>query len=373
MAERKDPRAPNGNGNGNGDDGHHDAAPSKVERAKAASHQLRGTVSETLASGADHFEHDDVHVLKFHGIYQQDNRDSRVERRHAGEGKERSFMVRARIPGGTLTADQYLSLDDIAGRFSSTASLRLTSRQSIQLHGVGFGELRETIRELNDALVSTLAACGDVMRNVMGAPRTDRRRRSSRRARDRPRSRRGDGAAHRRVPRDLARRRAGRRRLRGWGDRALPRQAFRRQRRGAVLRRALPAAQVQDRGRAAERHRGRSPFAGRRARRHPRRRERRRAARGQRARGRRARHDAPQGRHLRAARQRDRLRARAARGRDREDHRRGLPRPRQSQRSPTRAPQVPARGLGRRALPRRAAASGIVRDPALGRPRNAAP
>jgi sulfite reductase (ferredoxin) len=147
-----------------------DAAPSKVERAKAASRQLRGTVAETLRDGRSHFEHDDVQVLKFHGIYQQDDRDSRVERRHAGQEKARSFMVRARIPGGTLSAEQYLAFDTIAGRFAHNGSLRLTSRQSIQLHGVGIGDLRETIRQLDEALVSTLAACGDVMRNVMAAP-----------------------------------------------------------------------------------------------------------------------------------------------------------------------------------------------------------
>lgn len=145
------------------------STPSRVELAKQASRALRGTVTETLDSDEPAFEHDDVQVLKFHGVYQQDDRDARKVRRLLGQDKEHSFMVRAKIPGGLLTADQYLALDDIAGRHSG-ASLRLTTRQGIQLHGVVKGELKSTVAAMNRALLSTLAACGDVERNVMAPP-----------------------------------------------------------------------------------------------------------------------------------------------------------------------------------------------------------
>ena len=143
--------------------------PSKVEIAKSSSEALRGTVAETLRSDADGFGHDDVQVLKFHGIYQQDDRDARKVRRLTGEEKEHRFMVRAKIPGGELTADQYLSLDAIAGNHAG-ASLRLTTRQGVQLHGIVKGELKPTVAAMNRALLSTLAACGDVERNVMAPP-----------------------------------------------------------------------------------------------------------------------------------------------------------------------------------------------------------
>jgi sulfite reductase (ferredoxin) len=142
---------------------------SEVERAKAASRGLRGSVAETLASGAPAFEHDDVQVLKFHGIYQQDDRDARRIRRLTGADKEHWFMVRCKIPGGELTADQYLALDRIAGRHGN-ASLRITTRQGFQLHGVLKDELKPAVAAINGALVSTLAACGDVERNVMAPP-----------------------------------------------------------------------------------------------------------------------------------------------------------------------------------------------------------
>jgi sulfite reductase (ferredoxin) len=139
--------------------------PSKVENAKQASHQLRGTVSEVLASDATSFEHDDVQVLKFHGIYQQQNRDDKA----AGE-KQTTFMIRTRLPGGRLTAQQYLQLDDLAGRVTYNNSLRVTTRQAFQLHGIIKSQLKQTMAEMNKALVTTIAACGDVARNVMASP-----------------------------------------------------------------------------------------------------------------------------------------------------------------------------------------------------------
>lgn len=142
---------------------------SKVEHAKKASNALRGTVSETMQSGASHFEHDDLQVLKFHGIYQQDDRDVRSERRKEGLEAAYSFMVRVAIPGGALTGEQYLALDALADEFAN-GSLRVTTRQAIQFHGVLMGDLKSQIAKINDTLLSTIGACGDVQRNVMTCP-----------------------------------------------------------------------------------------------------------------------------------------------------------------------------------------------------------
>ncbi len=142
---------------------------SKVERIKIESDYLRGQIVEELEQGGSHFGADDVQLLKFHGTYQQENRDARQVRKASGEEKEYSFMVRSRIPGGTLTAEQYLAEDTIAGQYAN-GTLRITTRQSFQLHGVLKGDLRPTIHDINKSLLSTLAACGDVNRNVMACP-----------------------------------------------------------------------------------------------------------------------------------------------------------------------------------------------------------
>ncbi len=139
--------------------------PSKVETAKQNSHYLRGTVAEVLASDAASFDHDDVQVLKFHGIYQQDDRD-----RRKGKHKDYSFMIRLRLPGGRMTAEQYRRLDDVATTYTHNHSLRATTRQSFQFHGVLKENLKQTMADINRALVSTIAACGDVERNVMASP-----------------------------------------------------------------------------------------------------------------------------------------------------------------------------------------------------------
>lgn len=141
---------------------------SKVEQTKRAGHYLRGTIAESLRDGGTHFGGDDVSLLKFHGTYQQDNRDAR---RGRGEGQEKaySFMVRLAIPAGVLTAAQYLAVDELAGQYAD-GTLRVTTRQAFQLHGVLKGNLRATIAAINDALLSTLAACGDVERNVLACP-----------------------------------------------------------------------------------------------------------------------------------------------------------------------------------------------------------
>jgi sulfite reductase (ferredoxin) len=142
---------------------------SKVEHIKAESHFLRGQIVEELAQPTSHFSEAQVQLLKFHGTYQQENRDARQERKAQGVEKAYQFMIRSRIPGGSLTAEQYLVEDELAERYGN-GSLRFTTRQSIQLHGVLKGNLHATIHEINMALLSTQSACGDVNRNVMACP-----------------------------------------------------------------------------------------------------------------------------------------------------------------------------------------------------------
>ncbi len=141
---------------------------SKVEQAKRAGRHLRGTISETLAADVSHFGGDDLALLKFHGTYQQDDRDARRSREEGAE-KAFSFMVRVALPGGVLGAEQYLALEQVADRYAN-GTLRVTTRQGFQFHGVLKGGLKATIAEVNHRLMTTLAACGDVSRNVMGCP-----------------------------------------------------------------------------------------------------------------------------------------------------------------------------------------------------------
>ena len=140
------------------------AAVSKNELLKEASPTLAGTIAQTLADPAmDHFSEDDNQFLKFHGSYQQDDRDLRKT------GKKYIMMVRGRIPGGVMTARQWCVFDELASRHGNN-TLRITTRQSIQFHGILKSGLRPVIKAINDALLSTLAACGDVNRNVMASP-----------------------------------------------------------------------------------------------------------------------------------------------------------------------------------------------------------
>jgi sulfite reductase (ferredoxin) len=140
---------------------------SKVELAKRQGRHLRGSIAETLASEATHFGHDDTALLKFHGTYQQDDRDARRGREAAGEEKAYAFMVRVAIPAGAVTGEQYLGLDRIADEHGN-GTLRVTTRQGFQFHGVLKGDLKATIAGVNHALLTTISACGDVQRNVMG-------------------------------------------------------------------------------------------------------------------------------------------------------------------------------------------------------------
>lgn len=145
-------------------------SPSDVERIKARSRHLRGTLVESLKdplTGA--IAEDDTHLSKFHGVYQQDDRDVRNERKRQRLEPAYSFMIRARVPGGVCTTDQWLNMDEIA-RTRANGTIRLTTRQAFQLHGVIKGDLRAAIRGINQALMDTLAACGDVNRNVMCSP-----------------------------------------------------------------------------------------------------------------------------------------------------------------------------------------------------------
>jgi sulfite reductase (ferredoxin) len=146
--------------------------PSPVEQIKLASNYLRGNLAEELASDADHFSKDSTQLLKPHGTYQQDNRDDRAASRAVGGAKSEkaySFMVRVKIPGGKLTSDQFLSQVDLADEVGNT-TLRITTRQGLQLHGVLKRNLKKAIRRINEVQMSTLAACGDVERNVMCCP-----------------------------------------------------------------------------------------------------------------------------------------------------------------------------------------------------------
>ncbi len=140
---------------------------SKNETIKAASRALRGGIAEGLQrveTGA--LAEDDTQLTKFHGIYQQDDRDLRPERGRKKMEPALSFMARLRIPGGQLTPGQWLQLCEIA-RERGDKTIRLTTRETVQFHGILKGNLRPAISAMNDALLDTIAACGDVNRNVM--------------------------------------------------------------------------------------------------------------------------------------------------------------------------------------------------------------
>jgi sulfite reductase (ferredoxin) len=140
-----------------------------VEVVKENSRALRGDIAAELAASSDHFSEEDKNLLKFHGTYQQEDRDARKTRRAEGLGKHYMFMVRCKIPGGRVTAEQYLALDALADQYAN-GTLRFTTRQGIQFHGVLKGGLKATIAGINATMLTTLGACGDVERNVMACP-----------------------------------------------------------------------------------------------------------------------------------------------------------------------------------------------------------
>ncbi len=134
------------------------------EEIKEANPTLAGTIAATLANPAtDQFSGDDNQFLKFHGIYQQDDRDQRAQ------GKKFIMMIRGRIPGGVMTSNQWRVFDELAWLYGNN-TLRITTRQSIQFHGVVKANLRRLVKKINESLLSTLAACGDVNRNVLAPP-----------------------------------------------------------------------------------------------------------------------------------------------------------------------------------------------------------
>jgi len=142
---------------------------SKNEGIKARSNQLRGPIAAELAEDTQLFTEEAHQVLKFHGVYQQDDRDLRKEARKLGLDKHYMMMIRTRIPGGIVSADGYLAHDRIAGEWGN-GTMRVTTRQDFQLHGVLKGDLKASIRAINDALLTTLGGCGDQERNIMCCP-----------------------------------------------------------------------------------------------------------------------------------------------------------------------------------------------------------
>jgi sulfite reductase (NADPH) hemoprotein beta-component len=140
-----------------------------VEDIKRASRGLRGTLVESLADAhSGGLREADERLIKFHGSYQQDDRDLREARRLAKLEPAHAFMIRIRTPGGVVTPAQWLQLDAIATHYAERG-LRITTRQTIQFHGVVKHELKATMQAINAALIDTIAACGDVNRNVMVA------------------------------------------------------------------------------------------------------------------------------------------------------------------------------------------------------------
>lgn len=139
----------------------------EVEKIKYDSNYLRGTLEESLAdpiTGA--IADNDTQISKFHGIYQQHDRDLEKERKRQKLEPAFSFLIRVRLPGGVATAKQWLQMDQLADTHAN-GTLKLTTRQAFQLHGVIKKKLKSTIQGINDALMDTIAACGDVNRNVM--------------------------------------------------------------------------------------------------------------------------------------------------------------------------------------------------------------
>ena len=145
------------------------AKPSKVEGIKLASEYLKVHMANEAFNGESHFTEDAATILKFHGSYQQDDRDHRTLLKREGKEKAYSMMVRIRMPGGKCTAEQFLAVDELA-RTIGNGTIRITTRQAFQLHGILKSDLGTMIRRVNEVLLSTLAACGDVERNVLTCP-----------------------------------------------------------------------------------------------------------------------------------------------------------------------------------------------------------
>jgi len=146
---------------------------STPEEIKLASNYLRGNLHSELGERTTEFSHDGVVLLKFHGIYQQDDRDVRRARAAKRLPLDYSCMVRTAVPGGVITPTQWLALDQLSDIADGT--MRLTSRQGVQFHVVHKENLRQLVHDINGALLTTLAACGDVVPNIMANPFPDER------------------------------------------------------------------------------------------------------------------------------------------------------------------------------------------------------
>lgn len=143
---------------------------SDVEKIKEESNYLRGTLQQTLYDSiSSGLPEADNRIMKFHGSYLQDDRDLRIERQKQKLEPAYQFMIRVRAPGGIATPEQYLAMDELAHRYGN-GTLRLTSRQAFQLYGILKWNMKSIMKEINDTLLTTLAACGDVNRNVMCNP-----------------------------------------------------------------------------------------------------------------------------------------------------------------------------------------------------------
>jgi sulfite reductase (ferredoxin) len=142
---------------------------SAVETLKTASHGLRGRLAEELAEGGIQVSEDAYNLLKFHGSYEQFDRDTATERKQHGIEKEYQFMLRVRMPGGVMTPAQYLGMDRLADD-RANHTIRITTRQGIQFHGILKGDLKPAIAAVNHTMLTTMSACGDVVRNVTASP-----------------------------------------------------------------------------------------------------------------------------------------------------------------------------------------------------------
>ena len=140
---------------------------SSIEKIKTESDGLRGTIEESLRdelTGA--IREDDQALVKFHGMYQQDDRDRREERAEKKLERLFSFMIRLRLPGGFLTSEQWIAVNEIAGN-NTTGVIKITTRQTLQLHGILKSKIKPTIREFNKVKLDSIATCGDINRNVL--------------------------------------------------------------------------------------------------------------------------------------------------------------------------------------------------------------
>ncbi len=144
------------------------------EVIKTESHLLRGTIAEDLAdTSTGAISEENGQLTKFHGLYLQDDRDLRTNLKREGKEKAFSFMLRVRLPGGRATSEQWLVLDRLADQLASP-SLRLTTRQTFQFHGILKGNVKPLVKGMHEVLLDSIAACGDVNRNVMAPPNPER-------------------------------------------------------------------------------------------------------------------------------------------------------------------------------------------------------